>query len=69
MLGRIAREHGLGRQHFEETTESAEQGDFARRAVFMGFPTPEFGQQLHFGPCEGHSQVEEKACGDPTQGD
>ncbi len=37
MLSRIAREDGLSGQHLEEATQAAPKGNFARRAVFMGF--------------------------------
>jgi hypothetical protein len=69
MLSRIARQDGLGSQHLEEATESTQERDFARSAIFMRFSATEFGQQLDFGPLEGHPLVEEEACGDPGQGD
>ena len=53
MCSHIVREGSLGSQHLKETTESTQEGDFARSAIFMGFPAAEFGQQLHFGPLEG----------------
>jgi hypothetical protein len=69
VLGRVAREDGLGGQHLKETTESALQRDFAGQAIFMGLRAAELGQQWHFGPVEGDAQVKEKACRDPGRGD
>ena len=69
MFSRIAREEGLSGQHLEEATQAAPKRHFARRAVFMGFPATQLGQELYFGPVEADAQVEEKACRDPGQGD
>ena len=69
MFGRVAREDGLGGQHLKETTKPALQRDFAGQTIFMVLRAAELGQQLHFGPFEGHAQVKEKACRDPAQGD
>jgi hypothetical protein len=68
VCGRIVREGSLGSQHLKETTESMQEGDFARSAICMGLRAAKFAQQLHFDPVEGDLQVKEKACSDPGQG-
>lgn len=60
MFSRIAREDGLCGQHLEAATESAQERDFAWRAVFMGLRAAKFGQQLHFGPLEGDAKLKRK---------
>ncbi len=50
MGGLILGKHGLSDQHVEQATQPPLQRDFARVAIFMGFPSSQFGEQLHLGP-------------------
>lgn len=67
MFGGIATEHGLRSQHLDQAAQSTHEGDLAGLAVFMWFPSSQFGQQLHFGPLKGDAHVVEKASCDPSQ--
>ena len=69
MVSGRAGEDGLSGQHLPEPSQATVEREFAWGAALMRFPATEFGQQLDFGPLEGHPQVEEKDCGDPGQGD
>lgn len=69
VLSRRVREHGLSGQHLQETTQAAQERDFARLAVLVRLRATEFGQQLDFSPVEADPQVEEKARCEPAQGD
>jgi len=61
VLSRVLREGRLSSKHLQETTQSTQERDFARLAIFLGLPAAEFGQQLHFDSVKAHAQVEEKA--------
>ncbi len=43
MGGLILGKHGLSDQHVEQATQPPLQRDFARVAIFMGFPSSQFG--------------------------
>ncbi len=68
VFSRVLREGSVGSEHLQETTQSTQERDFARLAIFMRLRAAEFGQQLHFDPVEGDPQVKEKARRDPNQG-
>ncbi len=62
----IAREHGLGRQHLQKSSQTTLERDFAWGAAFMRLRAAELGQQLHLDPVEADAQVKEKARCDPA---
>jgi hypothetical protein len=69
MGGLILGKHRLSDQHIEQAAQSPLQREFARVAIFMGFPAFQFGQQLHLRPAPTDAQSIQEACGDPGQGD